>query len=445
MSASASRLGRAALAALALAGAAVAPAVARAQRTEPDSALTRFLGGLADSTDRYFGVTAAPLDTAGLDSALVSGLARPAAARHRLRLSYWPDLRFDRVDGASWGAGAALGRERGGARLEARLRHATGSDTWLGGGSVTLARPLRERPLRLTVGAHRYADGMDRDGGGRLATLRALISGQDARRLLRRDGLEAGLDHERTAWRAGIGYRDQLERPLAVTTTWNLTHSDLLVPDNLPAWRGRARELRLSAGAHLPGTPLELDVTHLTSGAALNSDFEYRRTRVALTGDVGLGRRLAAVPQLVYGRLSGQPVPQAAFFLGGAGSLRSLAGAARGGTGLALARLDLVTTFDVLAAARLPHPGALPLQAGVFAGAGAVWGLDPYTGRARPGVDWPRAADGLAEAGVSLLYQPGIPSPLDLLRVDLAWPLGPGGDGARLSVSYTRAPGSRRR
>jgi hypothetical protein len=57
---------------------AVEPRASRAQEQTPsDSSLHRFLDTLADSTDRYFGLIAAPTDTAGLDSALAAGLERP--------------------------------------------------------------------------------------------------------------------------------------------------------------------------------------------------------------------------------------------------------------------------------------------------------------------------------------------------------------------------------
>ncbi|TMQ68204.1 MAG: hypothetical protein E6K81_16680, partial [Candidatus Eisenbacteria bacterium] len=70
-----------------------------------DSLLDRYLGGLADSTDRYFGAIAAPPDTAGLDSALVAGLSHPwRGTRTRTRPSYGPVYAFNRVDGTLWGA-----------------------------------------------------------------------------------------------------------------------------------------------------------------------------------------------------------------------------------------------------------------------------------------------------------------------------------------------------
>jgi hypothetical protein len=422
-----------------LAAALAAPGAARAQGADPDSALGDFLGGLADSTDAYFGLSALPVDTTGLDSALAAGAAS-APRRRRLAAALAPAFRFNRVDGAVWGAAAGLGNPGGSGRLGGSLRWAAGPNQWLGDGDFTIARPFAGQPVRLRLGAGRTTDAMDRDAvERRLTTLRALVFGSDRKRYLRRDGFEAGLDRESEAWRVGFGYRDRLERPLAVTTGWNLMRDPLEVPDNLPAVRGRAREFRWSGGFHLPFTPFDLEVSHLTSSRSFGSDFEYRRTRATLGADLGLGRWFSGVPQLVYGRLSGEATPQQAFYLGGTGSLRGLPGASRGGAGIALARFDLVCVADVLALARVPHPAAFPVMLGGFAAAGAVWGRDPYLGVSRPGVDWPHAADWVPEAGLSVLYQPGLPDPSDFVRIDVAWPLGPGGLEPRLSVSYTRA------
>ena len=46
-----------------------------AEEAPADSALGAYVRSLSDSTDSWFGSTAAPLDTTGLDSALVAGLS----------------------------------------------------------------------------------------------------------------------------------------------------------------------------------------------------------------------------------------------------------------------------------------------------------------------------------------------------------------------------------
>jgi hypothetical protein len=55
----------------------LAAAGARAQApAAPDTSLHGFLERLADSTDGYFGLSAAPLDTAGLDTVLMDTATR---------------------------------------------------------------------------------------------------------------------------------------------------------------------------------------------------------------------------------------------------------------------------------------------------------------------------------------------------------------------------------
>ena len=417
------------------------PPAARAQEAAGDSTLHRFLGGLADSTDRYFGRSAAPLDTSGLDSALAAGLDGPRAPRRKLRLelSLGPDFRFQRVDGPTYGLWAGVGEPVHPLRIEGEAHYASGPNVWLGGGGIRRSFGDRERPWRLRVFAGRRTAVLDRDARDeRLAHLRALANGGDYLHYFRRDGLEATLARGGESWEVEAGYGHGLESPLVTTATWNLLDRAPAVRDNAPAARGRTRELRYRATAQLPFAPVTAEISHATSGKALGSDFEYRRTRAVLSGEFALGSLAAVVPQLVYGRLSGTAVPQASFFLGGANSLRSVRGESIGGAGAALARLDLLGVQDLLALARIPHPAALPLEGGLFAAAGAVWGVDPYGGRTLPGLDWPNREDWLTEAGVTLRWRPGLPDPFAALEFGYAWPLGPSDRRARFAIAYTR-------
>jgi len=216
-------------------------------------------------------------------------------------------------------------------------------------------------------------------------------------------------------------------------------NAEPVVVGNLPAARGRTREFTLEAGVRTPGIPVRAEIGYVSSSAATGSDFEYRRTRAALAGDFGIARRIAIVPQLAYGRLTGDALPQESFYLGGSNSSRGLLGATRGGTGQALARLDLIGSDDILALAHLPHPAWLPIQVGAFATAGAVWGTDPYGGPARGGVDWPDSEHWVSEAGGALLWRPGLPDPAGFFRFSYAWPLGPPRESAGFTASYSRA------
>lgn len=421
------------------AAAAVTPA--RAQETPADSSLQRFLGNLSDSTDAYFGMTAAPLDTAGLDSALVAGLERPwRGQRTRTRFSYGPVTGFNRVDGALWGASLGLGNRRARWRVGGDLGHAGGTKLWLGGGEATMGWRRHDTFWGLRVRGGRRTVVMDRDYQERkLATLRALITGDDHQQYFRRDGYDVTLTGEGARWFGALGFRDMLESPLSVTTTWNLTRQALEVPDNLAAAFGRTREASLALGTRLPIVPFSIQVTHLLSDRALGSGFDYRRTRVALGGELAVARHFSFVPQLVYGRLGGDAVPQASFYLGGSRSLRSLPGGTLGGTGLALARLDLIGVDDLLALAHLPHPAMFPIQGGLFVATGAVWGADPYGGQGSAAAGWPERQAWRSEVGASLLYRPGVPDDDGYFRLNAAWPLGPWDHDLRWSITYSRA------
>jgi hypothetical protein len=426
---------------LALGAPAAAPPPAWAQEAPADSSLHQFLEDLSDSTDRYFGLVAAPLDTTGLDSALVVGLAKPwLAPRTRTRLSYRPVYAFNRVDGTLWGASAAVGNRGERWRLGGDLGYAAGSHRWLGGGELSTGMRRHDIFWRLSVRGGRRTAAMDRDQEERrLATIRALVSGSDRQQYLRRDGFGLALAGDGEAWQAGLEYRDALESPLPPTTRWNLARHALDAPDNLAAIFGRARELSLVARVRWPGLPFWSEVSHQTSDRSLGSDFDYRRTRLALGGEIPFARHISFLPQLAYGRLAGDAVPQASFYLGGSRTLRSLPGAALGGTGLAIARLDVIGADDLLALAHLPHPAMFPLQGGLFMATAAVWGLDPFGGAGTPSAGWPKKNAWLSEAGASLLYRPGLAADGAYFRLNVAHPLGAGAGESRWSLTYSRA------
>jgi len=411
-----------------------------ADPTAPDSTLDGFLEQLADSTTEYFGISADPPDTAGLDSSLAYGLAHPRVRRIRWRPSFYPDFKFNRVDGPVYTLASGLSPTREFGDLHAELSYASGPNDVLWQARWTRLFGSRETPWQFTVGGGLQTESMDRERSSvRLAAVRAFLFGKDSHHYLRREGFDAGLQHELSFARLGVRYRDMDESPIATSAGWNLFHNPLSTFDNLPAFPGRARELEYAATVHVDPFPVGAEVIHQTSSAGIGSDFEYRRTRVAVSSDMGLGSWATLVPQAVYGRLTGQAVPQAAFFLGGSRSLRSLSSGARGGTGYALARLEVIGANDVLETLRIPHPAFLPLQLGAFVGSGAVWGVDPYGGPARSGGDWPDANHWVSETGVSVIYQPGIPSPTSLVRLTYAWPLGPDRESSRFSLSFTHA------
>ena len=412
-----------------------------AQEAPADSSLHQFLKSLSDSTDAYFGLTSAPLDTAGLDSALTFELANPSPSLHaRRRFSRQPSLVFNRADGALWGASVALGDRRALWRVDADLGYTSASHRWLGGGEISLGMQRRGVLWRLGVRGGRHTARMDREEEETwLATIRAAGFGSDRQNYLRQDGVGVRLTGAATAWRAEFQYRDMLESPLAVTTRWSLAHDPLAAPDNLTAALGRAREVSLVTRARWPGFPLWSEAAFAVADNAIGSDFDYRRARVALAGEVPVAGHVSFVPQLALGRLAGDPVPQASFYLGGPRTLRSLPVATVGGTRLAIARLDVIGADDLLALLHLPHPAMFPIQGGLFIGTAAVWGPDPYGGPGTPSTGWPARNLWRSEAGASLLYRPGLGNDGAYLRLDYPRPLGSAAGESRWSLSWSRA------
>jgi len=423
-----------------------APALAQASRDSlgatADSSLARYLQSLRDSTDLYFAGSAPPVDTTGLDSAQAFAFAHPGRhyQSHRLSLGAWPWVGFNRVDGPRYGAGASFGRRGWIGEFTGKVAYAVGPDTWLGSGRWD--KWLREgtRRWKFSIEAGRLTALMNRDRvDPYFSELQGFLTGNDTQRYLRRDGLEAAVAVAHPAWRGAVTFRDQLESPLPVTASWSLTDDPLTVPDNLPATRARVHELGYSLAMRVPLTNFTAEGGYWSSSHSIGSSLEYRRARVALGGDIGLGRWFALIPQAAYGHATGEAVPQEAFFLGGTTSLRSIHGDTYGGTGVALARLDLYEMPDILEVLHLPHPAMTPIQLAAFVATGSVWGTDPYGGPPREGGDWPDKDDFIGDAGVSVLYRPGLPDPAAYLKINWGWRLGPGGGNYLVSVAYSHA------
>ncbi len=424
---------------IALALAVTAPPLALAQApAAPDTSLGGFLEQLSDSTDRYFGISAAPTDTAGLDTVLADTATRP---RRRLEFGFWPTFDFSRVDGSTPGCSGSLGitapepGRAGWGRLRGGIARANGPRVTLGNVRYANRLWLGHQPFDLDLWGGRKTAHLDRDDENLFGRVGAFLTGSDWTQYYRDEGFAGSVAHPHGWWRASAGYRDLLQSPLHTTATWNLLDQDLEMPGNLAATRGRAHELEYTAAARWPRLPLHTEIGYQTSSRRLGSDFEYRRVRAAVGLDLSLGHVASLVPQFAWGRLTGDEVPQASFYLGGREMLRSLPRDQLGGTGMALAKLDLIGAQDLLALLHIPHPAMLPLQGALFAASGATWGRDPYTGAVVRGGDWPDPRDWVSEAGVSLLYASALFPPL---HFSYAWPIGPRAGEGRWSVSFSR-------
>jgi hypothetical protein len=408
-----------------------------------DTSLEGFLGGLSDSTDRYFGLSAAPLDTTDLDFVLDDF----TGSRRRFTFGITPSFDFNRVDGSTPGLAVAVGEEPSEPEhtswgdLMGIVARANGPGRVLGGARYANRLWLRGQPLDVRLWAGRRTMPLNRKHEGRLLTAAsALLFGSDWSHYLRADGATVSLSHTRGRWRARARYRHLLESPLRTTATWNLARRDPEMPWNLAAAQGRNRELGYLLAMRWPHLPLRTEVEYQTSSRRLGSDFDYRRWRAAAGLDLSLGHFASLVPQLSWGRLTGDAVPQASFYLGADGTLRSLHHDERGGTGCVIAKLDLIGAQDLLETLRIPHPAALPLQGALFVATTAVWGHDPYGGPAVGGQGWPDRQAWLSEVGASVLYiSPLLFDRNSALRISYAWPIGPDSRTARWSLSISRA------
>jgi hypothetical protein len=418
-----------------------------------DTGIGGFLRGLADSTDVYFGPSSAPIDTVGLDSTLAFRLANPdpMGDMRRARPSLAPWLTFNRADGPLYGGALTLGHpERLGA-VSGRLGYAAGPNDWLGGGSyrkrwVTAregrAAELRRRRLgetawTLDVAAGRYSQILDPEHSvSWQRVLRAFLNGSDRHHYFRRDGWQLRLERSSARSRIAFGFRDQLESPLVTTATWNLLRATPEIVPNFPAAFGRAREAQLAGTVRIPRTGWQAEMDLRFALDALASDFDYQRYAFSIGGDVGLWRIATLVPQLQYGRLDGDVVPQASFFLGGSKSLRSLLTNSLAGSRKAFGRLDLIFTSDLAKLSHVPHPSILVVQGGLFAGSGAIWGKEPFTGADLGEGTLPDASSWLSEVGASLLYRPGLPEPRGFIRADYAHGVGTDTE-SRITIYYS--------
>jgi len=417
---------------------------ASAQTALPDSALMHFMGSYADSSDRYFGLSAAPADTAGLDSTLSYYLGNPEAiTRMRRGPSRFslpsPDYRFNRVDGNYWGARADLGNSRTWGRIEGGAGYAAGQKEWLGSAHLIERRDTNAGLWSLDGGWDKSTDRMDPNH--RLLSIywvRALLNGSDRLHYLRREGASVSLRHDTRRTTLIVGYRDQRERPLQVTALWNLFGSTPAVSDNLQARKGHVRAYSVAAGAGVGPWPIELWVENQTSARGMGSDFDYRRW-LAAAGTIWPVVPWASLAlQGNYGTLREDVVPQAAFMFGGSHSLRSIPGFSMSGTRTALARAEVIFAPDLLQVTHLPHPSFLNLEASVTGAVGSAWGIQPFTGANLGGDTWPERASWLSEAGAALLYRPGIPDPWGFIRLDWAWPVGNNHGPVRTTFSYVQ-------
>ena len=217
------------LAAALVAALAAAPPAAAQSPAASDTSLGGFLGQFSDSTDRYFGISAAAVDTAGLDTVLADSARRP---RRRLELGFSPTFDFSRVDGSTPGLSGSLGvtapepGHTGWGRLRGGISRANGPRVTLGSVRYANRLWLDHQPFDLNLWGGRKTADLDRDEDDLLSRVDAFLNGSDWTQYCRNDGFEGSIAHRHGWWRASAGYRDLLHSPLRTTATraraWNI-------------------------------------------------------------------------------------------------------------------------------------------------------------------------------------------------------------------------------
>lgn len=428
---------------------------ARAPARQREGDFDRFLRGLADTTDVFFGRTSVEFDTTGLDSmvaarggatALPGDSLSPAYHGGGVRQSLRPIGRWNRSEGAALGATTKLSHPTlGGVELGGSYGYSNQEWRYSLGWSRTLRNrpppPLDESELqfgetressRLVLSA-RYADETlpfaPEHAHEVTSALRALATGLDGQSVYERRAFVAQLAWIASAsFRAALGYRDGEDETMQRTQRFSL-------------WGARTRVPPLTAAD--PDTYGEVfgSLGWKAAGGVVSTRFEGQftgpdrwRLRTALGRAQDLGSWIRAYTQLEAGAAASHAPRQLRFELGGSSAVPTLEYGYGGADHLLLGTFEVSLARDLLRDVRLPHPAWVVLQPGVFVHGGAVW--DEATNHV---TGTPEARDWRGAAGISLLYRPGLPGPAEYWRFRIGWPLGRESGHARLAVEIGRA------
>jgi hypothetical protein len=418
------------------------PAFAQA----PADSLDSFLKGLADSTDAAYGAQSVTFDTSGIDTLAMNALTRPPAIDRRVKpLSVAPLLGFHRAEGWIAGLGGRFGSRKAG-WLEAsgtygfsnkEGRYAAGYRRTLLWRGPQLRRTLVERgrifPGTTRLDAEvRYARASlpfaPEHSTPRLGNPDAFITGKTSSSLYEQRGWEAALTFWHGDVRLEAGVRHEDEQPMPLVNDWTLLTKDAEVPPNTLAAFDRYTE---------PFGSIGWLRTDIEAGALL----EYRgtssdrwRMRGVLAKALRLGPPIKAYAQVEYGAAARAAPRQRRFEFGGPRAIPTLDIDTGGTDHMILGKVEFIEAHDLLNAVHLPHPDWLVLQPLVGVHGGALWDHPSNSVLARvPGEAWV----GSAYAGVA--YRLGIPEPDVLLRMYVAWPIGPNSGDTTFRMSV-RAP-----
>jgi hypothetical protein len=398
-----------------------------------DDPLAPFLRDLADSTDAYFGRSAAPFDTTGNDSLIrVFGSEPPVPgeARHRkagIRMS--PVIGFHRATGQVVGLDVAtkdlelsridarlscgLSNKEGRYRLDARRAIAL-IDSGGGRGGLRIEAAYSRETLPF---APEHASPLQSEVG-------AFFTGRDRQDVFERRCGSLGLSLTASDFTAGAGWRFGRDQSMPRATRFTLWGADRAVPLVTPATEGYFSE---------GFSEFSSDFRHLPRlGAQTTYAGRDRwRSRIAAAEDFDpFGFKLNL--QMEVGAAAAKGPSQDRFELGGPYAVPSMGYGDESGNRLAFGKIELAHGLDLLKALRIPHPSMVVLHPAVFMQEGAAWTASDGRWAVPPDESW-RAA-----AGISLLHLPGIISPSTYVRMQMAWSIRKESGVPRFTLSIGR-------
>lgn len=400
---------------------------ALAQQTEDP--LGPFLRGLADSTDVYFGRTAAVFDTTGIDSLIrLKAAGRPDSSGHgagRIASGFRPVFGFHRATGTVAGAGMTLRFPR---RTSLEMTASYGFANEEGRYDFRLTRTLwRPRgrdggnlDLRLDYARQTVAFAAEHETSFP-SLVGAFFTGRDRQSVYERRGASAALAWSTAGTFVSIGLRSARDQSMPRVTRFTLWGDDGSVPAVTPARRGTYREgfARLASDAR--------------SWPSFGIDGRYAsrsrwRARAAATRSLVVSRLEAHLQ--VEGGISAFAGPsQDRFELGGPLAVPSLGFGDQAGNRLLLGKFELVHGVDLIRALHIPSLAFMSMHPAIFAQGGSTWIGRDGSWHGPPSATWRGAA------GIALIHIPGFPTPTTHVRLQMAWPVGRESGVARFSVA----------
>jgi hypothetical protein len=439
----------AALAAAFLASLGATARVARAQDAPPDSIVDLFRQ-LADSTDASYGDSSVAYDKTGLDSLAGLGfdeLPPPRERRSRQGASFSPVLSYHRATGVMTGAGMTFRNLKAG---ELHLEGSYGFESKAGRYEARWRKPLyvrhNNRPYRslyephieehrteldLVLGYARSDENfMPEHARPKAGSLRALFFGRDEQSIYEQRAFKGGLNFWTGDWRLSAGWEDGKDRSMQRETRFSFFGDRDSVPENLPA---DFDEFSGPTG----GIAYEREDWELAARIDARGGGEDRwRVRGALGKAVRLGNSLKLYGQYEYGAAATDAPLQRMFSVGGPRLLRTVRTGVTMADHLMGAKLELVSSIDVLRSIGIGGPDWLVLNPWVFGEAAAIW--DDAAGRNVVFAQPPSQA-WRGGAGGGFLFRPGVPDPDVWVRFGYVARVGHKPGQSHFTISIDRA------